>query len=318
MKKIISCDLCGSKKFNPLFRAEDQMYGIKQGYFLVQCSKCGLILVNPQPTGKELSKHYPAENYYSLEKNSDKSYLKELLQNTYYSRGKNMKKLLLLPLKPFINSIKIVHGGKFLDVGCGSGNLLRLVSKLGMQSYGVEPGGFNREISLENNIKIFNGELIKAKYPSNYFEVIILNHVLEHVSNPTETLKELRRIIKADGVLIIGTPTSNSFAYRIFGKNWLALDTPRHLHIFSDKLLGQYAKKTGFIVQRIKYNSSPLQFAGSLFYVLNSFKKRKITLDSFLRRKYLVMVLYLLFTIPAYICNLLNIGDQLEIFLKPN
>ena len=64
MKKIVSCDLCGSKDFKFLFTNQDRIYPIKKDYKIYRCKKCGLIFVNPQPGYSELSKHY--QNYYSL------------------------------------------------------------------------------------------------------------------------------------------------------------------------------------------------------------------------------------------------------------
>jgi len=317
MKKINKCNLCGNKDLKFLFDGYDKMYNLKGEYPVFQCMRCNLIFVNPQPNSKELAKHYPKEDYYSLEKNSNKSELKNLLQRVYYSNRKKLLKILLLPLKGFINSTKIIPGGKFLDVGCGSGDFLALMKSFNMDCYGVEPGRYDKEVARKKQLKIFNGNLEDAKYPKNYFDVITLNHVLEHVPNPTKTLKELHRILKPGGTLIIGIPQSSCWAYKIFKENWVALDIPRHLFTFSKENICKYVKKEGFKIKEIRYNSTPLQFVGSFLYWKNKNKKKPASLNEFMRNKKLMILFYLLAFPLAYICNILRIGDQMEIILKP-
>jgi SAM-dependent methyltransferase len=291
------------------------MYEIKDYYLIKECEKCGLVFINPQPSPKKIGKYYPAEEYYSL--TSTNFNLKSILQKTYYSKENNLLKFFLLPFKPFLNSVFIRENGRFLDIGCGSGQVLELIKNRDMLCYGVEPGRFNKKIAAEKKLNIFHGDLIKARYPSNYFDVITMNHVIEHVYNPLEVLIEIRRIIKPNGIVIIGTPVSDSLAFRIFKKNWIALDTPRHLFIFSKNNLKEYAKKAGFSIQKRRYNSTPLQFIGSLLYLTNSFRKNQVSFDKFMQKKYFVSFLYVLFTPLAHIFNLLKIGDQVELFLKP-
>ena len=317
MKKINQCNLCGNKDFNFLFNEKDKMYNIPGNYPVFKCIKCGLIFINPQPGAKEISKHYPKEDYYSLEKNSSKSELKNLLQKVYYSKDNKLLKILLLPIKGFINSTKIVPGGRFLDVGCGSGDFLALMKSFDMDCYGVEPGGYNKEFAKERNLKIFNGSLKDAHYQKNYFDVITMNHVLEHVSNPAETLKELQKIIKPEGTLIICIPQSKCLAYKLFKENWVALDIPRHLFTFSKENIWVYVKKEGFKIKKIRYNSTPLQFIGSFLYWNNRNKKKPVSLNEFMRNKKLMILFYLLAFPLAYICNIFKIGDQIEIILEP-
>lgn len=314
MNKIKLCNLCGSKSFEFLLKGQDKMYPIKGDYSLFQCKQCGLIFVNPQPSQKELEKHYPAEKYYSLGKGGAE--MKSILQRAYYSEGNYLSKIALILFKPFINSIKIVPKGKLLDVGCGSGEFLYLAKKKGMDCYGIEPGKFDRKFADSRGLKIFNGTLEKAKYQNAYFDVITMNHVFEHVENPMKTMKELKRILKPNGTLIIGIPVSGCLAYGVFGKNWIALDIPRHLYIYSKKIMIEYAKKAGFRAEKIRYNSGPLQFAGSFIYRLGDYRGKERYFSDISKKRFLMAFLYIIGMPLAHLCNLLKIGDQIEVFLK--
>lgn len=302
-------------KFKHLFRLKDSMYDIHNLYSVVQCRKCGLIFVNPQPEYSELSKHYPRSSYVSLQGKSGQSRVQALLYKTYFSRsGSDLLKIIFLPLKPLIRSIKVVPKGNFLDVGCGSGHFLALAKTYGMDCYGVEPGDYDKSFARKHGLNIFKGDIKKAGFPEDYFDVITINHVFEHLPDPSGTLKELYRILKKGGTLILATPQSKSIPYRLFGKDWLLLDVPRHLFTFSTRLLKIYAKKTGFRIEKVRYNSVPAHFLGSILLWSNRFRKKKIffSQNTFVSSK----ILFFLFLPLIYLLNLLRLGDQVELFLR--
>ena len=268
--------------------------------------------MNPQPNAEEILKHYP-KKYFPFMSNSPTN-INKMLYRTFYSKnGSFLFKIIFSPLKPFMRSYVKKLNGKLLDVGCGSGDFLIFMREHGMQCYGVEPGEFNKKLMKENGIKVLNTTLKKARYEKDYFDIITINHVLEHVSNPEETLKELYRILKPNGTLIIATPQSNCIAYKIFGRDWTQLDVPRHLFIFSTKILEKYATKIGFKFVKTRYNSTPFQFSSSVFYWLNSHSRKKRYLsESRIFYNPLIFVILMPF---AYLCNIFGVGDQIEVFL---
>lgn len=319
MKEIEFCDLCGNKEFEFLFSGHDLMYNIKGDYSLYRCTECGLLFINPQPTEKEIAKHYPPHKYYSLGgiMPSWKEKLLYVLYKTFYSKkGNPSLKLVFFPVFPLLRFAEILPGGKILDVGCGVGNFLVLMKYFNMDCHGVEPGKFDEQLAKENNLEIKNCTFLEANYPDNYFDVITLNHVFEHTNCPTETLKKLNRILKPGGTLIIAIPQSDCLAYKIFGQCWVQLDIPRHLFTFQEKTIKEYAKKTGFKIKKIRYNSTSFQFLGSFLYWTNNYRRKEKYLSD---RNFVNNPLFLnnpLLLPFAYICNFLKVGDQLEIILK--
>jgi hypothetical protein len=92
------------------------------------------------------------------------------------------------------------------------------------------------------------------------------------------------------------------------------LDIPRHLFTFSKKTIKEYAKKTGFKIEKIRYNSTPFQFLGSFLYWANNNRKQQKYLSD---KNFVGSPLFNFLLLPiAYICNFLKTGDQLEITLK--
>lgn len=311
MKKINNCKLCGNKDLRFLFKEFDKNHGISGKFNLYKCENCKIIFLNPQPSYKELEKHYPKKKYYSLKnietyEKSRKTRLKLFLYNLYFNEKKNkpLQKVLFSLIKYKVRGAKILPKRKLLDIGSGSGQFIYDMKHFGMEVYGIEPGEFNETDAKDKELNILKLDLIQAKYPSNYFNIITINHVLEHVDNPIKIIKEIRRILKKKGDLIIGVPNYNSLAYALFKKNWYQLDAPRHLFNFSDTTLVKILEKEGFSIEKIRYNSRPSQFVISLLFALN-IKSRDRMIISFLE---------ILFLPLTWLVNLLRVGDQIEIW----
>jgi SAM-dependent methyltransferase len=73
-----------------------------------------------------------------------------------------------------------------------------------------------------------------------------MSHVIEHLHDPLGTVKECRRILKEGGTMVALTPNTGSFGHRLFGRHWLHLDPPRHLHLFNAGNLSTLFMEAGF------------------------------------------------------------------------
>ncbi len=311
MKIIKKCNICGNRNIQFLFKQHDKNLNIPNQFKMFKCKNCGILFLNPQPSYKELEKYYSNEKYYSLKKidtSSKKLDIKLFLYKTYFDeKNKNLiKRFLFSPIKFIIRGTRINKNYRLLDIGSGSGQFLYEMKKFGMQVNGIEPGKFNEKENKKYSLNIKKTNLINAKYKKESFDIITINHVLEHINNPNETLQEIKRIIKKNGLLIIGIPNSNSLAYKIFKKNWHQLDIPRHLINYSNKNIKILLKKNGFKIIKIRYNSRPNQFVVSLFFVLG-IKKR----EGFLNRMMEIFFLPL-----TWLVNFLRMGDQIEVWCE--
>jgi SAM-dependent methyltransferase len=92
------------------------------------------------------------------------------------------------------------------------------------------------------------GRLAEQRYPDEYADVICMVHVIEHMHEPLDTLRECRRVLKPNGRLLIATPNSASLGHGHFGSNWASLDPPRHLMIFDPPTMRRLLDQAGFDV----------------------------------------------------------------------
>ncbi|MEY4572072.1 MAG: hypothetical protein RLZ10_1298 [Bacteroidota bacterium] len=109
----------------------------------------------------------------------------------------------------------IPENSTFLDIGCGSGHNMYLAkTEKKCTVFGVDPdpgghgfGRYNKHNEFDEG-SIINGQADELPFEDNQFDVVFCSHVLEHIKQKDKSLKEMKRILKDDGIIIIGMPTS--------------------------------------------------------------------------------------------------------------
>jgi SAM-dependent methyltransferase len=144
--------------------------------------------------------------------------------------------------------MKARSGAKLLEIGCGSGRQLEFLRQLGWQVEGLDLDPAAVKVACARGLTIHLGSLNEQNFPDQSFDAIVSSHVIEHVHDPVGLLRECRRILRPDGKLVIITPNIASWGHAWFRSNWLALDPPRHLHLFNPTSLRRAAEKAGLTV----------------------------------------------------------------------
>lgn len=138
---------------------------------------------------------------------------------------------------------------KILDIGCGPGWLLSSLDN-NWQKYGVEISKFASKHASKYG-KIFNGEF--EKYDGKNFDIIVMNHVIEHFKDPITALKKVKSLLNVDGKFIIGTPDFDSGAARRYGYNFRLLHDPTHVSLFSSDSMHRCLRDLGFHIEKVEY-----------------------------------------------------------------
>ena len=165
----------------------------------------------------------------------------------------------MLKIKP----TNIDFNSSILDVGSGAGLRLISLARDGFNNItGIDPF-IEKDIFYNNGVKIFKKDIYSF---NGSFDMVMLNHAFEHMPNPDKVLAEIYRILKPGAIALIRIPIADSYSWKKYGINWVALDPPRHLHLLTPKSMQILAKKTGFEVVEILYDSDYYQFWGSEQY----------------------------------------------------
>jgi 2-polyprenyl-3-methyl-5-hydroxy-6-metoxy-1,4-benzoquinol methylase len=271
VQSVPVCYLCGTQGQELYAGLRDRLFGAPGEWSLKRCpsTRCGLVWLNPKPTDEDLHKVY--ETYYTHQTNADEAAnrkVQSIFLNPFSLTLKLIYHILLhltnihraLPKARLdIATMYLANDspGRLLDVGCGNGILLERMRSLGWDVQGVEVDHKAAQVGKRTfGVDIYIGTLEKIKYHNASFDAITLNHVIEHVSDPIGLLKECYRILKPSGHLVAVTPNLRSLGHGRFGRNWIDLDPPRHLHLFSPSTIETIANKAGF--QKIEVWTTPV------------------------------------------------------------
>ena len=236
-KQHIKCPVCGADdftvKYEPWADASDpvKLYGAASGVQgtqrLVTCAACAMIYENPR---------FPDEiilaGYTSSEEGGHDSQYRMRVQSFHRALVKLARRL---PPK----------GSRILDIGTAGGAFLDAADRFGYQAFGLEPSKFLAEQGNGRGLKIQRGTIVDHPFEPASFDMVCLWDVIEHLTDPKGALVDIRRLLRADGILLINFPDIGTWQARLAGRRfWWLLSV--HLHHFKRKTISEICVRTGF------------------------------------------------------------------------
>ena len=253
------CPICESGNFiflgNPSISSKSSKI-IKKEYKVVKCLNCSFYFVNPPIEFSENEWEYLYDNSYFGEKSN------------WYNKKRKIDSKKRLEQATGLTSNKIEN---FLDIGCGEGYSLIEAMNRGWNVYGVDITDHRIENARVKSIKFINSDLINSNLPSDFFDIIYLDSVLEHVYNPSEYLAEIKRVLRKGGILYVGVPNEDSlfndirkFFYKITKKNVTEkikpFQSPYHINGFNKNSLSFALRKAGFNIVILRNFANRVEF----------------------------------------------------------
>ena len=239
------------------------MFGSGESFDYLECGACASLRISEIP--HDLGHYYPA-GYYSFERPHIERRLKLAALRLRTRLWLTSSPALRRPGWPWMPSQlpswleDLGLDDPILDVGSGGGAELAFLYRWGFRNLlGVDPY-LDVDIEVRRGFRLQRAELTAV---SGTFGLITLNHSLEHVPHPVETLVQVRERLAPHGRVVVSTPVMGKAAWREFGVGWIQLDPPRHLTIFTESGMAAAAAKAGLEVSDIQYNSKAFQFWGS-------------------------------------------------------
>ena len=202
----------------------------------VICPYCGLVMTNPRMTAVSYDRFYESEYpfIYRAIKKPDDEYLEKRI---VYGRG----------LVNFIEQKVCLHGKDILEIGCAGGGIVKAFEERGYNAAGVDLSSEYVKFGLSKGINIrccHSEELLKE---SKMYDLIILNHVLEHFTNLQKELHIVHKLLKPEGVLFIAVPGIKNLE-RNYQNDFLLFLQNAHVYHFTKDTLIQVLRKYGFKV----------------------------------------------------------------------
>lgn len=235
-----ACLLCGGTRQVPHFRGPakalpmspvSERYRITHSerqlvHALVRCLDCGLVTL-PLAYAPPVSYEDAADPYY----------IEQAPQ-----RIANAHRLLSL----------VPRGGHLLEIGCACGFLLVAARERGFSVRGVEMSAWASQYARETyGLDVRTGTLEAAALPADSVDVCVMADVIEHLFDPSATLREIHRVLVPGGRLLLLTPDVGSITARLAGSRWWGL-LDDHYFYFSRQTLRRLLEREGFAVERLR------------------------------------------------------------------
>jgi SAM-dependent methyltransferase len=139
---------------------------------------------------------------------------------------------------------------RLLDVGCGAGDFLASLDCERFDALGLEISKDGREKCQRRGLKVLGGDVADMDFGDRQFDVVTMWHVLEHLPEPGNAIRAIRRWLSDSGTVLIAVPNHRSLGFRLGGAEWFHLDSPRHLFIPSRRTIERLAHDAGFQVEQ--------------------------------------------------------------------
>ena len=163
-----------------------------------------------------------------------------------------MRKRTLVQKRKLIQKTTGKKTGNILDVGAGTGAFLNIMQQAGWAGTGIEPDETARQKAVElYQLDLKNAENLYLLPPQS-FDAITLWHVLEHVHDLHHYVDQLKKLLSADGKLLIAVPNYTSGDEKIYHESWAAYDVPRHLYHFSPLSMKKLLASHGLTIKAMK------------------------------------------------------------------
>jgi 2-polyprenyl-3-methyl-5-hydroxy-6-metoxy-1,4-benzoquinol methylase len=275
LERVDRCPACGATSRRLLYAdLTDRSYRSAPGrWSLHRCGDCSCTYLDPRPDEGTSGLAY--RTYYDdaappREQDSPRGWrrFRRALRNGYLSSKYGYRVSpassvgqLVVPLLPryreladeHVRHLRLPEGApRLLDVGCGEGEFLAEMQALGWAVEGLDPSADAVATAQARGIRARKATLSEASLDPASFDAITFRLVFEHLRDPVTALTECRRALKSRGLLWIATPSLDSEAHRIFGRNWIHLEPPRHAVVYTASALARLLGLTGFEIVSVR------------------------------------------------------------------
>jgi 2-polyprenyl-3-methyl-5-hydroxy-6-metoxy-1,4-benzoquinol methylase len=228
----VNCNYCGLDNSSLLY--------IKDGFNIVKCNNCNLVYVNPRLTSKAINDLYDDNYFKGGGFDPSVQYEKEFLEK---KDTIDLNDWDISTLKQMTGETSNIN---LLDIGSGMGLFIYKAQKKGFNVKGLELSEFAVNFAKSKGLEAENNSIYNTKLPDNFFHVISMKEVIEHLPDPKNALSIIYKSLKPNGVLFITTGNFNCPERKIKGANWFYFMPMGHIYIFEPITIKNFLKQAGF------------------------------------------------------------------------
>jgi SAM-dependent methyltransferase len=316
VENLAACPVCHHTNISPMGTVSDHTLTAQEAYHLNLCHHCTLQFLNPRPSENEMGQYYPIAYHKLIPASGNLSTIKKIILASCFGYPlENNTSLfytsILKLLQPFLkNKIgrqipDFIEDGFLLEIGCGRGEYLAKMRDLGWNVRGVDVSQEAIDFARSHyQLDVCVAGADNLPYDDAFFDVVFLKHVIEHLHEPIAAMQEICRVLKPNGRILITTPNTNSLGNKLFGRQWVHYDPPRHLMVYNLKSLSHLFNLTG--VEMLTFNA-PVTNSHSVFRqsFVTTFNGRFTLANKLLGRAYFFLIWFL--TLFG-----LNMGEELH------
>lgn len=222
---------CGSDDFEEL--AQKDRYGIPVK--TVICKNCGLIMTNPRLDDTSNASFYDNEYHYIYRAETKPSY------DNFITRRNNASDII-----NFVKDHTGISSGKMLEIGCADGGNVAAFSLAGYDAYGIDLSHDYTNFGIEQGLNVRCCSSADLAKKGDKYDLIIVNHVLEHFTDLESELSNISKLLNDDGILFVAVPGVRYLSFKAYGADFLQMLQNAHVYNFTKDTLCPVMRKHGF------------------------------------------------------------------------
>lgn len=282
LEHLTQCPACKADvRAAAVYERRDDVLAMPDLWRMLRCEICGSMFLNPRPDARSLPAAYA--DYYTHSSGSEDlardapglipSLINGYLADRFGIHRRHARPAgailfrLLFPLRMKLDvygrhvPCSMCHPGtRLLDVGCGNGAFLARAAEMGLQAEGCEPDPEAAQTSRAAGFGVVAGDVFSPELDGQTFDIITMNHVIEHVIDPELVLARAYGLLGPGGVLWMALPNPAALGVKAFGRGWKGFHPPFHLVMPSQSVMREWLARAGY--KRISFIKRGLQSPG--------------------------------------------------------
>lgn len=232
----VPCPACSDRTVTPAFS--------KYGFSFQRCAACATIYMSPRPSEGLMADYYANSENYAY-------WARYVFPASEASRREKIHKPWLERVRNYCDRFAVSRG-TLLEIGPGFGTFCAVAQESGLfkQVLAVEPTPQLAEACRKRGVEVIEKRIEDFDQSSVTADVVCAFEVIEHLFEPRRFVRDIQRVLRPGGLLIVSCPNGQGFDIATLGAEALAVDA-EHVNLFNPNSLRKLLEESGYAVQEV-------------------------------------------------------------------